>query len=511
MIREHSAGVAAGLPPDEAASVAAGDEVNELNTRRLGGTDPGTVGALSPAALALVLVASFVVVLDFSIVNVGLPSIESELGFSPTALQWVVTAYSITFGGLLILGGGAADRFGRRRMFVVGLLVFTVASLAGGLARDPDLLVAARAVQGIGAALVAPAALALVTTGFREGAARNRALGLYGATASVGFVAGLLLGGLLVQLFTWRAVFFVNVPVGLVACVLSGHVLPRPGAGTATHRLDIGGGLLITASVASLVYAISEAQVTGLGSPGVIGALMLVTATLAGFVEVERRHPHPLVRFGILRPRTLRSANSITLLLGIWSGGEMIVMTLYFQDVLHYSPALTGLAMAPQGLVGLLAGLWGARLAARLGIRRLLMLTTTLATLGFLILSRLPETSDYPVVLLAVALIGFGTAGTMFASTVGASTGVIDTEQGLAGGLVNTSRQIGAAIGAAALLAVAEGGQKVLGVTTAISGDRHAMFAAAVVALTAAVVAWRGIEAPLGRLPRPERCFVRVR
>jgi EmrB/QacA subfamily drug resistance transporter len=444
----------------------------------------------------LVLVASFVVVLDFSIVNVGLPSIGSELGFSPAALQWVVTAYSITFGGLLILGGGAADRFGRRRMFVVGLFVFTVASLAGGLARDPDLLVASRAVQGIGAAMVAPAALALITTGFREGPARNRALGLYGATASVGFVAGLLLGGLLVQLFSWRALFFVNVPVGLVASVLSLRVLPRSGAGIAAHPLDVGGGLLITASVASLVYAISEGPVTGVGSPGVIGALMLATATLAGFVEMERRHPHPLVRFGILKPRTLRSANSITLLLGIWSGGEMIVMTLYLQDALHYSPALTGLAMAPQGLVGLLAGLWGARLAARLGIRRLLMLTTTTATLGFLILSRLPTTSDYPVVLLAVAAIGFGTAGTMFASTVGASNGVIDTEQGLAGGLVNTSRQIGAAIGAAGLLAVTEGGQKVSGVTTSISGDRHAMLAAALVALTAAFVAWRGVEAP---------------
>jgi EmrB/QacA subfamily drug resistance transporter len=471
--------------------------VSEPRTRRLGATDHGTDGALGPAALALVLVASFVVVLDFSIVNVGLPSIESELGFSPTALQWVVTAYSITFGGLLILGGAAADRFGRRRMFVMGFLVFTVASLAGGLARDPDLLVASRAVQGIGAAMVAPAALALITTGFREGAARNRALGLYGATASVGFVAGLLVGGLLVQLFSWRAVFFVNVPVGLVAGVLSRRVLPRSDAGTAAGPVDVGGGLLITVSVASVVYAISEGPVTGAGSPGVIGALMLATATLAGFVVVERRHAHPLVRFGILRSRTLSSANSITLLLGIWNGGEMIVMTLYFQHVLHDSPALTGLAMAPQGLVGLLAGMFGAGLAARLGIRRLLMLTTTMATFGFLILSRLPATSDYPVVLLAIALIGFGTAGTMFASTVGASTGVIQTEQGLAGGLLNTSRQIGAAIGAAVLLAVAEGGgQKVSGVTASISGDRHAMLAAALVALTAAVVAWRGIEAP---------------
>ena len=468
----------------------------DLSSRGLGATEPGAAGALSPAALALVLVASFVVVLDFSIVNVGLPSIESELGVSATALQWVVTAYSIPFGGLLILGGGAADRFGRRRMFVIGLLVFTVASLAGGLARNPNLLIASRAVQGIGAAMVAPAALSLIATGFREGAARNRALGLYGATASVGFVAGLVLGGLLVQLFSWRAVFFVNVPVGLVAAVLAGRVLPSSGARTVAGPLDLGGGLLITASVASLVYAISEGPVSGVASPGVIGALVLTIATLAGFVLVERRHPQPLVRFGMLELRTLRSANAITLLLGIWNGGELIVMTLYFQEGLHYSPLLAGLSMAPQGAAGLLAGLSGARLTARFGIRRLLMVTTTLATMGFLILSRISATGDYPVVLLAIALIGLGSAGTMFASTVGASTGVIDAEQGLAGGLVNTSRQIGAAIGAAALLAVTEGGQGVSRTTSSIPADRHAMLVAALVALTAAFVAWRGIDLP---------------
>jgi MFS family permease len=408
----------------------------------------------------------------------------------------VVTAYAITFGGLLILGGGAADRFGRRRMFLVGLFVFTAASFAGGLASGPGLLVAARAVQGIGAAIVAPAALALITTAFHEGAPRNRALGLYGATASVGFVAGLMLGGLLVQLSGWRAVFFVNVPVGLLTCVLGLRHLPRSGARTAAGPLDVGGGVLITASIASLVYAVSVGPLTGFGSPDVIGALMLFTATLAGFVELEHRHPYPLIRFGLLKLRTVRSANAITLLLGIWSGGEMVVMTLYLQDGLHYSPAVTGLAMAPQGVVGLLAGLTGAHLAARLGIRRLLMLTTAMATVGLLILSQLPTTSDYPIVLLAVTLIGFGTAGTMFASTVGASTGVIDTEQGVAGGLVNTSRQVGAAIGAAVLLAVAEGVQKASGVTTSISGDRNAMLGAALVALTAAIVAWRGIEAP---------------
>ena len=469
---------------------------NHLLNGRREDADLGTAGELTPVALALVLVAAFVVVLDFSIVNVALPSIEQELGFSEMSLQWVVTAYAITFGGLLILGGGAADRFGRRRMFLVGMFVFTAASLAGGLASGPGLLVAARAVQGIGAAIVAPAALALVTAGFDEGPPRNRALGLYGATASVGFVAGLMLGGLLVQLWGWRAVFFVNVPVGLVASVLGRRHLPAWEVRGAAGPLDVGSGVLITASIGSLVYAVSVGPLTGVGSPDVIGALVLFTATLAAFVEREHRHSHPLIRFGLLRLRTVRSANAITLLLGVWNGGEMIVLTLYLQQGLHYSPAVTGIAMAPQGVVGLLAGLSGARLVARLGIRRLLMLTTAMATLGFLILSQLPTTSNYPIVLLAISLVGFGSAGTMFAGTVGASTRVTDSEQGVAGGLVNTSRQVGAAIGAALLLAVAEGVQRVSGATPSISGDRNAMLGAALVALTAVIVAWRGIEAP---------------
>jgi EmrB/QacA subfamily drug resistance transporter len=471
----------------------------------------GKPTGLSPVGFALVLAASFIVVLDFSIVNLALASIEKELGFSATSLQWVVTAYAITFGGLLILGGALADRLGLRRMFVAGLLVFTVASLAGGVAGSPELLVAARAVQGIGAAIVAPAALAMITSGFQEGAVRNRALGLFGATASVGFVGGLVLGGLLVQLLGWRSVFFVNVPVGLLAGVLSLRYLPNSGTRTSTGSLDVGGGLLITVSIASLVFAVSEIPVIGFGSADVIASLILFLSALAGFVLVELHHPHPLVRFGILKLRSLRTANSITALLGVWNGGEMIVMTLYFQLGLHYSPLLTGLAMAPQGLVSLLTGLRGAPLAARLGLRRLLTLTTATATLGFLILSQNSAPGAYPIILVAVSLIGFGTAGTMFAGTVGASAGVGNAEQGLAGGLVNMSRQIGAAIGAAVLLAVAEGGTHRVGLATSIPGDREAMFVAALVALAAAALAWRGIAKPVIGTAQPHPSVRMVR
>jgi EmrB/QacA subfamily drug resistance transporter len=346
-------------------------------------------------ALALILTAAFMVVLDFSIVNVALPSIEAELGFPADAVQWIITAYAIAFGGLLILGGRAADLFGRRRMFIAGLLVFSAASLAGGLAHDPVLLVASRLVQGAGAALVAPAALSLITTGFAEGPQRNRALGMYGATASVGFVAGQVLGGVLVQFTSWRAVFLVNVPVGLLAVALAPWLLGesrrrRPGA-----RLDGAGAVLITVAVAAGVFAVSQLGVLGWASPVLLGAMALAVVAAAGFAVVERHQPDPLVRADLLRMPGLRKASAMNLLLGLWNAGELIVLSLYFQQVLHDSPLMTGLAIAPQGIIGFTAGVFGARLANRVGVRRVLVLTSAVATLGFLVLTRLPASGGY--------------------------------------------------------------------------------------------------------------------
>jgi EmrB/QacA subfamily drug resistance transporter len=448
-------------------------------------------------ALALILTAAFMVVLDFSIVNVALASIEREFGFSATAVQWIVTGYAIAFGGLLILGGRAADTFGRRRMFMIGLAVFSAASLAGGLAHDPILLVSSRVVQGAGAALVAPSALSLITTGFAEGPARTRALGMYGATASIGFVAGQVLGGVLVEFTSWRAVFLVNVPVGIVALLLAPRLLGESrqlsGAGEkgAGRKLDIGGALLITGAVAALVFAVSQGYVLGWASPAVLGALAAAGAAGAAFVAVERHHPAPLVRGDLVRLPNLRKAGAMNLLLGLWNAGELIVLSLYFQQVLHDSPLATGLAIAPQGVIGFTAGAFGARLSRRIGIRRVLILTSALATAGFLVLTRLPASGGYSPLLTAVMLVGFGTAGTAFGTMVTASAGVGDGDQGLVGGVINTSRQVGAAIGAALLPAVAEAvshGSP----AGAVSGDRTAMFAAAVAAGLATVVAWRG-------------------
>jgi EmrB/QacA subfamily drug resistance transporter len=428
------------------------------------------------------------VVLDFSIVNVALPSIERELRMPADAVQWIVTGYAISFGGLLILGGRAADLLGRRRMFITGLVAFSLASLAGGLARDPALLIAARVVQGGGAAIVAPAALSLITTSFPEGPERTRAIGLYGAVSSIGFVSGQVLGGVLVQFTSWRSVFLVNVPVGLIAAALAPAVLgaAKTGSGIARARgLDVRGALLITSAVTLVVLAVSQGVVLGWNSPLVIAAIVIAALATAGFVKAETRHPEPLIRPSLLHRKGLRDGTSLAFLLGLYNGGEMLILSLYLQQVLHESPLLTGLIIAPQGVVGFTAGLLGPRLTHRIGVKRLLVLTGALAAIGFAVLTRLPAVGYSPI-LLVVMLIGFGTAGTSFGMVVLASRGMADADQGLVGGMINTSRQIGAAVGAALLPAVAEGVSGGVGV----SGDRAAMFTAALAALTATAVAW---------------------
>ncbi len=444
-------------------------------------------GTRRPLQLALILVAAFMVVLDFSIVNVALPSIERELHMPPDAVQWIVTGYAISFGGLLILGGRAADLLGRRRMFVIGLIAFALASLAGGLAQDSVLLIAARVIQGAGAAIVAPAALSLITTSFPEGAERTRAIGLYGAISSVGFVAGQVLGGVLVEFTSWRAVFLVNVPVGLAAAALAPAILGTAAKTTSnTHRLDVRGALLITSAIALIVFAVSQGVVLGWTSPLVIAAVAAAAAATVAFAKAEARHPDPLIRLSLLHRPGLRNGSTLSFLLGLWNGGEMLILSLYLQQVLHESPLFTGLAIAPQGVVGFAMGMLGPRLARRMGVKRLLVLTAAAAAIGFAVLTRLPA-GGYSPVLLVVTLIGLGTAGTAFGSVVLASRGMADSDQGLVGGMINTSRQIGAAVGAALLPAVAEAVSRG---PAGVSGDRAAMLAAGLAAVAATAVAW---------------------
>jgi MFS family permease len=509
--------------------------------------------------LALILVASFMVVLDFTIVNIALPSIEREFGVSTSVVQWVVTGYAIAFSGLLILGGRAADLLGRRRMFVTGLIIFSLASLAGGLAADPVLLIASRVVQGAGAALVAPAALSLITTSFPAGPRRTRAIGLYGSMASVGFVAGQVLGGVLVEWTSWRAVFLVNVPIGLAAALLAPRIISVPvpdgpvlkGTGTGPgdpvpdgpvpdstvpdgpvpdgpvpdstvpdstvpdstvpdstvpdstvpaakgrRRLDVRGAVLITAAVTLAVFCISQGNVFGWTSPLVIGAAVIAVAAAACFVVAETHHPAPLIRPRLLLRPGLRNGAVLAFLLGAWTGGELLVLSLYLQQDLRLSPLAAGAIIAPQGLAGFTMAMFAPPLAGRFGVRRVLILADVCATIGFAVLTRLPA-AGYSPLFTVLILVGFGGAGTAFGSIVLATRELADGDQGLAGGVVNTSRQVGAAVGAALLPAIADA-------VRGVSGDRAAMLAAALVALTATVVSWRasrraaGTVAPAG-------------
>jgi len=451
--------------------------------------------------LALILVAAFMVVLDFSIVNVALPSIERELAVTTAVAQWVVTGYAIAFGGLLILGGRAADLFGRRRMFVAGLVVFSLASLAGGLARDPVLLIASRVIQGAGAAVVAPAALSLITTSFPDGPRRARAIGLYGSVSAVGFVSGQVLGGVLIEWTSWRSVFLVNVPVGLATAILARRVVGTSaarGEQTTRHELDVRGAVLITGAVALAVFGVSQGDVLGWTSLPVVGALAAAVAAVACFTAAEARHPEPLIKPRLLLRPGVRNGAMLAFLLGLWNGGEMLVLSLYLQQDLHLSPLATGLVIAPQGVAGFTMGLLGPKLAGKVGVRRMLVITGAAAAVGFITLTRLP-TGGYSPLLTVVILVGFGTAGTSFGSLVIASRGMDDGDQGLVGGVINTSRQVGAAVGAALLPAVAQSAAGGVAGVAGVSGDRLAMLAAAAAAMAATAIAWhaaRGASAP---------------
>src|SRR6266545_355399 len=294
-------------------------------------------------ALALLCVVQFMVVLDIAIVNVALPSIKVDLGFSQENLQWVISAYALVFGGFLLLGGRASDLLGRRRLFLVALVVFTLSSLFAGLAWSEASLISARALQGLGAAVITPAALSILSTTFVEGRERNIALGVWGAVGGFGAAAGVLLGGILTDALSWEWIFFVNVPVGTTALVLA-PLLLRESRDALVKRFDVPGGVLVTAGLSSLVYAITQAGQEGWVAGRTLGFFATSVALLAGFVAWERRHAEPLMRFGILRTRTLSGANVAGLILGTATFAMFLMLTLYMQQVLGYSPMKTGLA-----------------------------------------------------------------------------------------------------------------------------------------------------------------------
>lgn len=407
-------------------------------------------------ALWLTVSAQFMVVLDSSIVNVALPTIQRSLHFSPVGVEGVVTAYAVAFGGTLLLGGRLADRLGRRRVFLAGLIAFSVTSLACALAPTSLLLIAARAAQGLSAAALAPAALALLVTTFHEGAERNHALGVFGAATALGFVAGQLIGGILTSLIGWRAIFVINVPIGVTASILTLRTLVSDGRSAGRGLADSLGALLVTAAMGLAVWAPTQGAAHGWGSGNFLVPLAVAAALVIAFVIAEARHRDPLLRLALLRSRWMMATNAVAFITGALNGSVVLLCTLFLQDAHGYSPLDAGLAFLPMGIVGFFAGTrLAGPLITRFGVRTVLALALFVAGGAVLGISGLQGAGAYPPLLPWLIAIGASFVTAAVGTTVAVSSGVAAHEQGIAAALRQTAFQLGVAIAVAALLSVA--------------------------------------------------------
>jgi EmrB/QacA subfamily drug resistance transporter len=444
-------------------------------------------------ALALLATVQFMVVLDIAIVNVALPSIQVDLGFSQENLQWVISAYALLFGGFLLLGGRAADLLGRRRLFIAGLVLFGAASLLSGLAWSDEALIVARGFQGLGAAIITPAALSILTTTFAEGRERNAALGVWGAVGAFGAVAGVLLGGVLTDWLGWEWIFYINVPVALAALALTPLLLSES-RDAQVETFDALGAVLVTAGLVALVFGITQANEYGWTSVETLGLFAGAGALLAAFVGWESRAKEPLMPFGIFRIRTVSAANISGLILGTVTFSMFLMLTLYMQQVLAYSPMETGVAyLAVAGTAIVWSGV-AAQLVNRIGVKPVIAAGMTLLTIGLLYFTQVSVGGSYigdllPGFLLIAAGLGFS----FVPISIAALAGVQPSEAGLASGLFNTSQQIGGALGIAALSTIA----------TTTTNDEVASGTALPSALTdgfEAAFIWGGAAAAVGIL-----------
>ncbi|KJE21083.1 drug resistance transporter, EmrB/QacA subfamily [Frankia torreyi] len=408
----------------------------------------------SALALATISAAQLIIVLDATIVFVALPAIHRGLHFSTANLVWVTVAYALTFGGLLPLGGRAGDLFGRRRMFMTGTAVFALASLVGGFAQNDVCLIVTRAAQGAGGALTSPAALSLIATNFAEGPARNRAMGVYAGISGAGTAIGLLVGGLLTELVSWRAVLFVNVPIALVVLLLAPRVLAES-EGQAGGRLDVPGAVTVTSGMVLLVYGLTNASNHGWTSPGTVGCLVAAAALLAVFVVIETRARRPLMPLDIFTSRNRCAAYGMMLCFGAAMFASLYFMTQYLQDVLGYSSIMAGLGFLPMSATIVIMSQVAARLVGRIGIRAALLIGPVCAAGGLLWLSRLTPGSGYGGTLPALLLMAAGLGFSFVPLTLTAVAGVRPGESGLAAALLNTCQQIGGSTGLALLSTVA--------------------------------------------------------
>ena len=441
-------------------------------------------------ALALLCAAFFMAILDSSIVLVALPSIDAELGFSAGDLQWVMSAYLLTFGGLLLLGGRTADLFGRRRVFLVGTGLFALASLGAGLAGSAGMLVAARAIQGIAAAVMTPTAMSLLMTTFPEGAERNKALGIWTATGAIGGTAGWLVGGPITDGLGWEWIFFINVPVAAGVAALAPRLIRESRAAVTERRLDLAGGFTITAALVALVYAVVQAPEVGWGDPQTLGLFALAGVLTAAFVAVEARSPAPLAPLHVFRSRALVGGNLVLFALGMLAFGVPFVLTQYGQEVLGWTPIVFGLAFVISPALAAVASAVGQRVATGGGPRPVAIVGLILAGVSCLLFSQVSATGSYVGdVLPGLLLLGLGIGSTYVAGSIASLTGVAETEAGLAAGLSNASFQIGAAVGVAIASSVAVAGAHGEATAAALTDGHRSAFAVAIIFAVVGVAA----------------------
>jgi EmrB/QacA subfamily drug resistance transporter len=406
--------------------------------------------------LAVTVAAQFMVIVDVAVVNVALPAIKHDLHFSQDSLQWVITAYSILFGGMLLLGGRLADLLGRRRLFMAGVAVFTISSLFSGLAWSESSLIVTRALQGLGGALLAPAALSIVVTTFGEGRERNIALAVWGAASGTGGAVGVLLGGVLTSYLDWSWIFFVNLPVGVAVLAVSPWLLSESRATVAHRHFDVAGATSITAGMMVLVYAITRASEHGWSNGVTIGLLATAAALIVAFLGIESRSPAPLLPLRIFRLRTLSAANATMLTIGATAFAQFFLITLYLQEVLRYSAIETGVAFIAITVTIVAFSNVGQMLTTRLGARPVLTTGLLLTAAGGALYAQMPANGAYFWdVFPGLVLSGIGLAFSFVPVMIAGLTGVQPNDAGVASGLINTSRQIGGSVGLAAVTTIA--------------------------------------------------------
>jgi EmrB/QacA subfamily drug resistance transporter len=468
-----------------------------------------------PAALllAVVCVAQFMVVLDISIVNVALPDMQRDLHMSQNGLAWVLNAYTLTFAGFLLLGGRAADLWGRRRLFLIGVGLFSATSLIGGLAQTGGELIAARGLQGLGGAVLSPATLTILTTTFTDPRARTRALGLWSAVAGAGGATGVLAGGVLTDLLSWRWILFINVPIGLLVLIVARFAIPESRAEGERPTLDWAGAVTITGGLVALVYGVVSTDQHAWGSAQTIAYLAIGGALIGLFLLIETRHPHPLMPLRLFRSRALTGANLIMVLVGAVMFSVFFFLSQFLQDVQGYSPLRTGFAFLPMPLALIVGTQLSSRLLSRVSARTLLVIGPLIAAVGLALLGRMHTGSSYALHIgLPGAIITFGIGMSFVPVTLAANSGVERRDAGLASGLINTTRQIGGSLGLAVLLTIAAARTNALsgsgpGVAQTAGYDRTFavsavfMLVAAAVALIALATPRRSEPVPADRVP----------